>query len=71
MIVKGSSTEKRKHVVGKSIEDVLSLSTARQQHRDNRHMIVPSAMVKAADHIKGHVMLMNHIDVSVLLCMIG
>ena len=55
----------------KSIEDVLSLSTARQQHRDNRHMIVPSAMVKAADHIKGHVTLMNLTDMSALLCMIG
>ena len=28
-------------------------------------------MVKAADHIKGHAILMNPIDVSVLLCMIG
>jgi hypothetical protein len=34
-------------------------------------MIVPNVMVKAADHIKGHVMLMNLIDVSALLCMIG
>ena len=31
-------------------------------------MIVPSAMVKAADHMKNHVM--NPIDVSALLCMI-
>jgi hypothetical protein len=34
-------------------------------------MIVPNAMVKAADHIKGHVMLMNPIDVNAPLCMIG
>jgi hypothetical protein len=35
------------------------------------HMIVPNVMVKAADHIRGHIMLMNPIDVSAFLCMIG
>ena len=34
-----------------------------------RHMIVPNAMVKAADHMKGRVM--SSIGVSALLCMIG
>jgi hypothetical protein len=33
-------------------------------------MIVPSATVKAADHIRSHVMVMNCTDVSVLLFMI-
>ena len=35
----------------------------------HRHMIVPNAMVKAADHMKGRVM--SPIGVSALLCMIG
>ena len=34
-------------------------------------MIVPNAMVKAADHLRGHILLMNPIDLNVLLCMIG
>ena len=34
-------------------------------------MIVLNAMVKAVDHIKGHVSSMSLTDVSVLLCMIG
>jgi hypothetical protein len=34
-------------------------------------MIIPSAMVKAADHIKRHIMLMSPIDVSAFQYMIG
>ena len=72
MIVKGSSAEKRRNVVRKIIGGVLSLSTAGKKGLHcHRHMIVPNAMVKAADHTKDHVMLMNPIDVSALPCMIG
>ena len=37
----------------------------------HRYMIVLNAMVKAADHIRSHVMLMNSIDVSAVLSVIG
>ena len=34
-------------------------------------MIVPKAMLKTADHIKSHVMMMTHVGMSVSLRMIG
>ena len=54
----------------KIIGGAFSLSTAgKKGWHCHRHMIVLSAMVKAVDHMKGYVM--NPIDVSALLCMIG
>jgi hypothetical protein len=72
VIVKGGSAKKRKHILRKIIGGVLSLFTiGKKGLHSHRHMIVPNAMVKEADHIRSHVMLMNPIDVSALLYMIG
>ena len=70
MIVKDGNVEKKRNDASKIIGGVLSLSTAgKKGWHCHRHMIVPNAMVKVADHMKGHVM--SLIDVSTLLCMIG
>ena len=55
--MKGGSAEKKRSDASKIIGGVLSLSTAGKKGRHcHRHMIVPSAMVKAADHMKNYVM---------------
>jgi len=67
-----SSAEKRRCVVKMNIVSVLSLFTAGKKGSPcHWQIIVLNVMVKAANHIKTHVMMMSYTDVRVLPCMIS